>query len=124
MVRSQLNPNRRSLRCTVLLFQEIQLRYSLEPEREQKICSFFTDSETKVSNHSYQEEEEEDDDEEEEEESFEGRCGDRDGEERHDERTQTRTWCSFACCCASASSDAGIHPKGISGWKKSSKGSL
>ncbi len=57
-----------------------------------KTCGFFTESETKASNHSYQEkEEEEDDDEEEEEESFEDRCGGRDGEERHEERTQTRT---------------------------------
>jgi hypothetical protein len=63
----------------------------LSRRENKKICSFFTDSETKVSNHSYQEEEEDDDEEEEEEEeSFEDRCGDRDGEERHDERTQTR----------------------------------
>ncbi len=121
MVRSRLNPNRRSLRCAVLLFQQIPLRYSLEPEREQINLQLFSDSETKASNHSYQEEEEEDDDEEEEEESFEDRCGDRDGEERHEERTQTRTSCSFACCCTSASLDAGNHPNGISGWKKSSK---
>jgi hypothetical protein len=42
MVRSQLNPNRRSWRCAVLLFQQLQLRYSLEPEREQKKPAAFS----------------------------------------------------------------------------------
>jgi hypothetical protein len=118
----------------------------LSRRENKKTCSFFTESETKASNHSYQEEEEEDDDEEEEEERRALKIGvevamAKKGtrKERRQELRAVRLLLHiriFGCRKSSNGYlwmeeiiqrvfvDAGSHPKVISGWRKAWKGYL